>query len=325
MSDTTVVLTGLDGANPLAFLAAIGVLRVLDHRARQHDRPPPRLSWLNEGCWRPAIHGAPNIDAIIGALLEDKDTWKDDPAFLLAYDESGENLIDPRAAKAKITRDLKPKPAAMRAFLEDLASRSGLGQSLNHRLELRRALDTAAAYGSELVQDNNGNTKPSAFHFTAGQQQFMKAVSELQAGVTAADLSEALVGPWRRESTLPNMSWDATNARLYALRATNPSGDKKTTVAGADWLAFVGLGALPSFPSGSRLLTTGIKGGWKDSVFSWVVWTRPATYRVVGSLLRSIALTPAARDARGIGESFSAAITRSDQGGYGTFSPAEVQ
>jgi hypothetical protein len=182
----------------------------------------------------------------------------------------------------------------MRAFLEDLAKRSALRQSLTHRLELRRALDTAAAYGNEFVQDNNGNTKPTAFHFTAGQQQFMKAVSDLQAGVTAADLSEALVGPWRRESTLPNMSWDATNARLYALRATNPSGDKKTTVAGADWLAFVGLGALPSFPSGNRLLTTGIKGGWKDSAFGWVVWTRPATYRVVGSLLRSAALTPAA-------------------------------
>jgi hypothetical protein len=80
MSDITVVLTGLDGANPLAFLAGLGVLRVLDHRARQHVRPLPRLSWLNEGCWRPVIHGVHNIDAVIGELLEDKETWKDDPA-----------------------------------------------------------------------------------------------------------------------------------------------------------------------------------------------------------------------------------------------------
>jgi hypothetical protein len=192
---------------------------------------------------------------------------------------------------------------------------------------LRRALDTAAAYGSELIQDNSGNTKPTAFHFTAGQQQFMKAVSELQLGVVDADLREALVGPWLRESTLPNMSWDSTNARFYALRATNPSGDKKTTVAGADWLAFMGLGLLPSFPRGGRLMTTCIKGGWKDSQFTWPVWEGPSTRRVASSIIRAAGLkelSPGERRARCIPAVFTSSISRSEQGGYGSFSPAEV-
>ena len=98
MSDSKVTLTGLDAANPLAFLAALGALRVLDHRARQQGRRLPALSFLDDGSFRPVIHGAPSVDAIVGEILEDKATWSNDPAFLLAYDESGEKLVDPRKA-----------------------------------------------------------------------------------------------------------------------------------------------------------------------------------------------------------------------------------
>lgn len=328
MAESQVTLSGLDGANPLAYLAALGVLRILDLRARRSSRPLPRLSWSDEGCWRPVIHGAASIDAIIAEVMEDKPSWSDDPAFLLAYEGDGETLVrDPRRSKGKVTRDLKPKPAAMRIFLDDLANRTAFEQTPAELLLLRRALDTAAAYGSEMVADNNGNTKPNGFHFTAGQQQFLKAIAELQEGVNEADLHEALAGPWRRESQLPNMSWDATNARYYALRAKNPSGDKKTTIAGADWLAYVGLGTFPAFPRGTRLVTTGITGGWKDGAFIWPVWLYPATWRVASSIIRSvdsIDLPAEARQARGIGAVFRSSISRSDQGGYGSFAPAEV-
>lgn len=328
MPNSSITLRGLDGANPLAFLAALGALRVLDHRARQHRQPLPQLSWVDEGCWRPVIHGLPSIDAIVDVILEDKETWSEDPAFLIAYDETGDKLVDPRKAKGTFTRDLKPKPSAMRAFLESLASSAVLEQSAADRLLLRRALDTAAAYGSEFVQDNNGNTKPTAFHFTAGNQKFMKAIAELQAGTGDADLREALVGPWRRESPLPNMSWDATNARFYALRAKNPATDKKTTLAGADWLAFIGLGMMPSFPCGTSLVTTGVRGGWKDSIFTWALWTAPATRRVASSIVRIPGLAklkPSARHARTIAVVFASSISRSDQGGYGAFAPAGLR
>ena len=328
MADSRITLSGLDGANPLAFLAALGVLRALDYRARLHHRAAPRLAWTDEGCWRPVIHGYPSMDAIVGELLEDKATWQDDPAFLLAYDETGETLLDPRTASGKLSRDLKPKPVALRKFLDDLCARVVSRKNFTEHVELRRSLDTAAAYGSELVQDNNGNTKPTGFHFTAGQQQFLKAVSELQAGVDGSDLLEALGGPWLRESTLPNMSWDATNARLYALRARNPSGDRKTSVAGADWLAFIGLGAMASFPQGDRLETTGIKGGWKDSTFTWAVWACPVNWRVAVTICRTRnveRMTMGERHSRRISAVFSSEISRSEQGGYGSFSPAEVK
>lgn len=329
-SDATVTLTGLDGANPLAYLAALGVLRALDHRARLRGRVPPKLSWVDEGHWHPVLHGVPHLDAVIGELLEDKATWSDDPALLLAYDESGEKLLDPRErAGNEATRDLKPRPAGMRQFIDDIAVKAASEHTSTAIVELRRTLDTVAAYGSEFVQDDSkGNTKPTAFHFTAGNQEFLKLVAGLQAGVGETELFEALRGPWLRQSTLPNLGWDATNARLYALRATAPAGDKKTSVAGADWLAFIGLGMLPSFPRGARLMTTGVRGGWKDSNFTWVVWTAPATVRVSAALIRTAkpeALSEVQRRMRGIAAVFTASVVRSDQGGYGSFTPAQMR
>lgn len=332
MTSNSLVLTGLDGANPLGYFAALGVLRTLDHRARntaataKSRQQLPRLSWLQDGCWRPVIHQVSDVNNLVAALHEDVASWGDDPAFLLAYDDGGETLLDPRSGDS-CTRDLKPKPAAMREYLERLAQGASAKRNDAERRQLHRSLDTAAALASEVIQDNKGNTKPTTFHFTAGQQQFMKAVAELQEAVTEDDFREALLGPWLRESPLPNMSWDATNARSYALRARNPSGDKKTTVAGADWLGFVGIGLFPVTPRGKKLVTTGVVGGWKDSVFTWPVWEPPATYREVRALLRTPRLATldlSARASRGIAAVFAADIGRSDQGGYGSFSPAAV-
>ncbi len=93
--------------------------------------------------------------------------------------------------------------------------------------------------------DNNGNTKPTAFHFTAGQQTFLDMVDELRTGITAAHLREALDGPWLNRSQLPSLTWDSSVARLYALRAGNPSKEKRGSVPGANWLAVIGLSYFP--------------------------------------------------------------------------------
>ncbi len=322
-------LPGLDGSNPLGFLAALGLLRLLDHRARLEARQRPRLCWIDDGYWQPIVHEAGDVESVIAAVIEDKATWAEDPAFLLAYDESGEELIDPRTAGGKITRDLKPKPAAMRLFLDGIAGKSeNEGLDREGWVAARRSMDTASAYGSETIQDNNGNTKPLALHFTAGQQKFLEAAARLQKEVAEDDLREALLGPWTGASKLPNMSWDATMARIYALRATDPSSEKRGSVPGADWLAFIALGLLLVTPRGRNLVTTGVRGGWKDSVFTWPLWTSPASTQVVRCLLAipRLARLPAEERAfRGLAVIFSAGITRSDQGGYGAFTPARVE
>lgn len=325
-SADTLRLLGLDGSNPLGFLAALGLLRVLDHRARVAASPRPRLEWIDDGYWLPVVHDGGDVESVVHAVIDDKATWKHDPAFTLAYDETGEHLID--ALDRGAIRDLKPKPAAMREFLDRVA---GISEQKNLSgdawLAARRSMDTAAVYGSELIQDNNGNTKPLALHFSAGQQRFLDAVGKLQEGITEDDVREALLGPWKGTSTLPSMSWDATVARIYALRASDPSAEKRGSVPGADWLAFIALGLLRVTPHGRGLVTTGVRGGWKDSTFTWPLWIAPATASVIGSLVATPhleRLTVGERRARGIGVIFASAIMRADQGGYGSFAPARV-
>jgi hypothetical protein len=326
----TVRLPGLDGSNPLGFLAALGVLRIADHVARSQHRPSPRLGWVEAGYWQAVIQGENDLDLdfLVAAILEDKASWADDPAMLLAYDATGENLVDPRQGNGNAVRDLRPRPGAMRLFLDRLAGRAeGTDRGHAGLTALRRSLDTVGFYGSEVVQDNKGNTKPFALHFSAGQQRFLKAIAQLQEGVCEADLREALVGPWRGASKLPSMSWDATVARIYALRASDPSAEKRGSNAGADWLAFVGLGLLMAAPHRGVLRTTGVRGGWKDAEFTWPVWTPLLTARVVRSVLaiEDLHVMPhMERACRGIGGVFSSRVTRSDQGGYGGFTPAQV-
>lgn len=317
---TGVKLTGLDGSIPLAFLAALGALRVVDDRARRAGHALPRLVWIDEGTWVPMLLGIEGMDDLIGAIVEDRSTWADEPAFSFAYSKDGERVA-PGSPGA--VRDLKPKPPLMRAFLDELAlaASNGAPRSARH----------AAAYGTDVATDNNGNTKPTALHFTAGNQTFLGAVAEVHERATEDDFREALVGPWSRSSPLKSLGWDpmgAFSARMYALRASDPSKENRPCVPGAEWLAFVGLSFFPTVPRKRQVFTTCVDGGWKDAKLTWPLWTIAATARSIESLLRTehLADMPAKeRAARGIGAVFSAAILRSDQGGYGSFSPAGMR
>jgi len=354
MTDS-VLLTGIDGSNPLGFLAALGTLKILHdrHMAGAMD-VLPRLSWENDGCWRPRLWGVEDIDAVFDVVLQDRETWKSEPALDLAYDENGqlvrnveENVdqLPPQAKsndefhypelfevednhekdkgkkdkQSKLVRDLKPRPEAFREFLLDLVE--------TRHATYERSLAVAAAYGSEMAVDNNGNVKPTAFHFTAGQQMFLSMVRDLCRGIRRADIEEALLGPWKNVSKLPSLSWDAASPRIYALRASDPSQEKRGSVAGANWLAFVALQFFPVVPIDSQVLTPCVEGQWKDSRFRWPLWRQPLSADSVASLLRMGFFKKNNRmpwEEVGIEVVLESAISRSDQGGYGQFSPAAV-
>jgi hypothetical protein len=307
---TTLVFEGFEAHNPLGFLASLGLLRVLEHEAVVAGRPSPRLAFIERGSWVAMLDSTHTVDAIVDIVLRDAAAQADNRALQLMYDADGE-LVPPGANG---TRDLKPPPRAARRFLEQVATGD------------RRTAALAAAWFSELVTDNNGKIKPTAFHFTAGQQAFLEMVDKLRNGLAANHLREALQGPWRNTSPLPSLSWDASTPRLYALRARNPSGEQRGGVPGANWLAVLGLAFFPVVARGSRLVTTAVTGGWKDSTFMWPIWTPATEAAAVASLLRMNVATWTAeeRAATGIATVFRSRILRSDQGGYGSFAPAAV-
>lgn len=299
-----VVLTGLDGSNPLAFLAALGVLEALTDSGCE-----ARLRWENRGVWRPVLCAIETgIDQVVETLDQDRQRCTKDSALALEY--PGEHGLK---------RDLKPPPGVFREYLLGLVSEA--------RPVHRRSIDWAAAFATDVAVDTSGRTKPTALHFTAGQQLFLKMVGDLVTGVTTDDLREAVVGPWRYERPLPVMGWDATASRAYALRASDPSADKKLGVPGADWLAVRGLPSIPVFPAGTHVLTTGCRGGRRNGSFRWGLWIYPINRDVCRSTLHLDleGVEAAERSARGIGVVFRCGIQRSDEGrGYGSFEPATV-
>lgn len=303
----THVLSALDGQNPLGFFAALGALRVLSET--QDDTV---LLSFQHGAQTVAELRCPlSLEEVVGRLAADAAGTAGAAALALAYDKSGTLCA---STEATATLDLKPSPDSARQHLERC------------RESDRRSADLALAFFSELVQDNNGNTKPTSFHFAAGQQQWLDMGVKLRQSATADVLMEALIGPWR-ERAAPSLSWDATVARNYALRATDPSGEKRGSIPGANWLALVGLTYFPVHVRGGRLETTRVAGGWKDSEFVWPLWSTPIRRRTVQALMRGdpLELTGQQRVLMGITHVFGSRILRSDQGGYGSFAPADVR
>lgn len=304
-------LDGLDAQNPLAFFAALGLLRVSDFSARQQGHERPRLSFVDEGRQTPRLHTALTLDEIVKLVLDDAAHCANDAALRLAYSDQNEE-VSPDEPGA--TRDLKPPPVVARAYLSRLASGD------------RRAADLGAALFSELVPQGTdpNRVKPTAFHFTCGQQQFLEMAEDLRVRMRKDDVLEALVGPWQNQSTLPSFAWDASVTRMYALRASNPSGEKRGSIAAANWLGVQALAFFPVAVVRGRLVTTAVVGGWKDSVFTWPVWEPPLSVPTTAALLRTNVGRLSAREwaAWGITSVFSSKIQRPDK--YGSFSPAAV-
>jgi hypothetical protein len=297
-------LPALEGTNPLGFLAALGVLDAL-----ASEKPAATLRWTDELVPHAIVGDVSDLDMLLDVLDRDRAAWRD--SVLLGFPEDGH------------LPDAKPGIKLLRDWFEAVAVHG------------RRAdCDLLCALVAEGALDGSGKAKPTHLHFTAGQQQFLDMVRSLTAGVDRERLREAVRGPWRYDSPLPSLSWDARGERVYAVRAVNPSKERRLGVPGSDWLAFRGLIFYPvtRAVTGS-LRTTACDQEWKRSAFRWPVWTVPCTRNVAGSLVadgtlvsqsRRARLRPDDLAARGVLSVLEAPIRRTDQGGYGSFGAPDV-
>jgi hypothetical protein len=296
---TDIPLPALEGTNPLGFLAALGVLDAMSATI-----PDVTLRWSEDLVPHAVVGGPGDLGQLLDMLDKDREQWVG--SAVLRFPADGQPLAD-----------AKPDGGQLRHWFEHVNDQN------RHRADA----DLLCALVAEDAFDNNGRAKPTHLHFTAGQQKFLSMVRELAAAVDRDRLQEAVCGPWRYDSPLPSLSWDSRGERVYAVRAVNPSNEKRLGVPGADWLAFRGLIFYPVMRTGrGSLRTTACDTEWKSSAFRWPIWTRPATRHVVRSLVADPSLvsrppkaTPADLAARGIASIRQASIRRSDQGGYGSF------
>lgn len=296
-------LVGVDGSNPLGFLAGLGLLRVV---------AGAKLGFSDDGSFRAFVDGLEKSESDLATVIaSDAEAAANERApWRFTYTKAATKKQGPQEVA-----DLKPPPDDFRKFLATCLEAWLAGDD--------EPACYAAAYGTDIAVDGKGNTKPTAFHFTAAQQTFLGAVESIRASVSREWVETSLFrGHGERPGS--NLRWDPGAERNWALMASNPSGDGTRVDAPLEWLAFRGLPLLPSFPLGSRIITTGVVGRGDDMTFTWPLWSIPASLPTTRSALQ-VDWTGSARGraARGIFAICSSAIRRTSQG-FGNFGPSSV-
>jgi hypothetical protein len=262
------LMKGLDGSNPLAFLAALGTLRTVTlvwpgYRCR--------MTWKrDEGGWRPEL--TVDLDQKIDLVAELEKELRREPkhkAFELA-----ENLT---------------------IKIEDFRKEAVKAQKAGTNSE-RRLADFMAAFGSEAIKSMND---PKIIADTAlrtmsgsGHQHFLGTMRQLAQDTQSEHLRKALMEPWRYDDPVEKhtMRWDPRDDVRRALRWSEPSGDPARKVQGSVWganrLAIEGIALLPTTPIGNRLETTGFIRRKDIGMFwTWPIWEGEVSVDVVRSLL----------------------------------------
>lgn len=294
-------VVGLQGWSPLGFMASLGLLRLVHRRA-----PTVRLAFREDGT--ALILGADRID-LVAIVVEDASQAAWPASWVLEYEK------EEKRGK-KMVADLKAPPVKFREFLAQALKLFGQGDF--------EAVEYAAAYGTDVVVDGRKNTKPTAFHFTAANQQFLGTVEAIRKTVTRDWTEQSLRGDSGRRREGPNLRWDPDAERNWALMAENPNIGGTKVDAPLEWLAFRGLPLFPTMPHGKRLATTGVRGRGENMRFAWPLWTPPASLESVRSLCRlDWHSPPRDRRMRGVFAVCASEIRRTDQG-FGNFGPSLV-
>ena len=295
---TEIRLTGLDGSNPLAFLAALGTLRTLD---LAHPSTRPALSWDQDGCWLPCLHL--------------RESWSNQDLVDRLTAALGRTVDHPAWATF---RDLaKISPADYRAYLD-----KGLAETAS-----RWWCDLGAALATDAVLEG-GFVAPTAFKFTAGQQHFFEKAGAFVTRTAPEHLRVALFGPWVSERGQAGMRWDPGEVREYAHRWKDPSPAlEQRTVPGANRLALEALALHPTVAARWEPRTSGFAEveGYK-LCYTWPVWVGWLGADSIRSLLSLAELGTVTPDRRslaawGIAEVYRCRRFRLNKY-YGCFSPS---
>ena len=302
-SNPGLLLNGLDGGNPLGYLAAIGVLRVTTN-VDSHSNW--QVHWEGQkGHWTPVLTGDARItaDGLIDLLSPALKEMNGDRSFEFAED---------LAISCEDFREV-----AQSAF--DTTS-----------LTDRRFADFIAAFGCESVpisaKDDRIQDTALRTMSGAGHQHFIGSMRELVKVTSSDHLRTSLFERWEYQDPKPSLRWDPIDDRRYALRWREPSGDPPRTMRGASRLAVEALPLLPTAPVATKLHTTGFTQRKREAVrFTWPIWEVPLSVETVRSLLSLSELQNLEPDrksliARGVVEVYRS--QRITIGKYRNFTPA---
>ena len=263
-ADTGLVLYGLDGSNPLGFLAAVGVAIVAEE-----CYPGLRLGWRQTGRgWRPSIQGCGDDERKFSERL--LETLRGAPATVFDIDNR-------------------------MPFDVDKFSGALLEAQKHSSIMDRRDVDLLAGMGTELYPDKkSGQFQDSRFRMvrsgdSAGQGLPFYAKANLEK-LDVERLHLTLFGVWDYRDDGYSLRWDPIGDQRYALRWRDPSKSKLADGPGmmiaADSLAIEAMRWFPTLPVGRQAQTTGFKRfSRREIYFVWPIWTPMLGTDTVRSLL----------------------------------------
>jgi CRISPR-associated endonuclease/helicase Cas3 len=251
----------LDGSNPLAFLAALGLFRVMSDALPDYGL---QMVWTKyQGAWRPSILSARasklSDELILDSLGDALSTRAEEhPALRLAV------LIDARG---------------MRGAFTDAVQEA--------RLESRSNADWLSCNGSDMA----GPESISQLQTTRRDYHAIN-VAGLVTQTTRDHLRRSLFEPWNYSDPIAGVSLhlEPREDRRHAYQWHMPSGDPTRKAVGgmigANRLALEAWPLFQSLPYQDKLTTVGFKGiKANNTQFTWPIWSAPVTLAVLPSLL----------------------------------------
>lgn len=309
--NTEVELSGLDGANPLAFMAALGALRTLTLAWPEHV---VKLTWRLAGKWVPVLRVRGKVitqDDLLTALHEQLSGKQDEPQFTL----------QPPAEEAESSLK-KIQQKTYRQFAELAAQQPGSPSWF----------DFAATWGCELPppRAKESIAAPTSFDFTAGNQKFLEMVRDTIEATTRDHLRQCLFEAWLYRDEDISLRWDLQDeTRRYALLAVDPASPKNPikTMRGANRLAIEALPLFPVIPANNGVQTTGFALIDRQATWTWPLWSGSLDVNVVRSVLANAELYERLPDrstlrAQGIEEVYRSRVVM-PAGYYRCFAPPQ--
>jgi hypothetical protein len=255
MSDKSgMLLNGLDGSNPLAFLAALGTLRMLGLALPGKSIT---MRWeANDGAWRPRVNADGTEKEIISLLeVSLKKDRSAHPSKFVGDDELVNSFYDSARKGTPFEKGLDQWIAALTSDIHPNAT---------SQLQLTR------------------------------RDYFSGNLNVIMAHTTMDSLHRTLFQRWKYDDALAGQSLhlEPNEDRRYAYQWNQPSGDPSRTksggMLGANRLAIEAMPLFLGLPSNNpdRLFVTGWTGVRSDdSRWTWPIWSSSITLPVVKSLL----------------------------------------
>lgn len=254
------LLPGLDGANPLGFLAALGLFRVLDGT---NGSGQARMKWLpGDGTWIPALTG---------------------------HDLDQESLLTLLTDTLPTTIDRHPVRMLEALGMDEPSQRHELFRRRMQDASTSRRVDAdwLAALASDVVPASAINQLQT----TRRDYHYGNLTSVIRR-TTRAHLRRAIFAPWDYADPLDNQSLhlDPSEDRRHAHQWNRPSSypERRESggMLGANRLAIEAFALFTSLPNSTALRTIGFTGQRsRDTRWTWPIWNVPISLPELRSLL----------------------------------------